>query len=76
MLSIFLKIAITSIIMIIGGIIALRQAMRLQNENEEGAPADKFGNNLQFASVIVITFFGMALFVAIMFFIWALPIGN
>jgi uncharacterized membrane protein len=76
MFGIFIKIVITAIIMIAGGVVGLRQALKLQNENEEGAPADKFANTLQFASVIVITFFGVALFVAIMFFIWASPIGN
>jgi hypothetical protein len=80
MFGIFIKIAITSVIMIATGLLTMWRLNVLQDEKVESVDSEQEPDTtfevVSAAAVITVLTFSLILFVVIMFFVWALPIGT
>ena len=80
MFGIFIKIAITSVIMIATGLLTMWRLNVLQNEKVESVDSEQEPDTtfkvVSAAAVITVLTFSLILFVVIMFFVWTLPIGT
>ena len=80
MFGIFIKIAITSVIMIATGLLTVWRLNVLRDEEVESVDSEQEPDTtlevVSAAAVITVLTFSLVLFVVIMFFVWALPIGT
>ena len=80
MFGIFIKIAITSVIMIATGLLTMWRLNVLQDEKVESVDSEQEPDTtfkvVSAAAVITVLTFSLILFVVIMFLVWTLPIGT